>query len=73
MSTTSSRIVHSDEKRHKCHYCGRVRYESYMKKLTHLETNACSQFGNDEKCWACRGCFKTPTYIYRKKSGHLIT
>jgi len=59
MATTSSNIIHSDEKRHKCHFCGAVRYESYMRKLEKWEPKVVSQFGNDLKCWACRGaCWK---------------
>ena len=47
------------KKRHKCHFCGAVRYEDKMRKLPSGETRACSQFNNDEKCWACRnGCYK---------------
>jgi len=44
----------SDQKRHKCHYCGAVRYEHLMIKITPWKTRASSQFGNDTKCWACR-------------------
>ena len=55
MATTSKKIVHSDEKRHKCHFCGAVRYESKMRKLDWRETKASGEFGNDMKCWACRG------------------
>jgi len=54
MAMRSTRIVHSDEKRHKCHFCGAVRYESFMTKLERGQTNTCSQFNNNEKCWACR-------------------
>jgi len=43
-----------NQKRHKCHYCGAVRYEGRMMRLHSRETNAVSQFGNDNKCWACR-------------------
>jgi len=59
MSIRSSNIVHSDEKRHKCHFCGAVRYESFMRKLEPRETNTVSQFNNDMKCWAClRDCWR---------------
>ena len=58
MSIRSYCIVHSDEKRHKCHYCGAVRYEYFMVKLKGYETRACAQFNNDSKCWACRHCYK---------------
>lgn len=58
MATHSSRIVHSDEKRHKCHFCSAVRYESFMRKLKHHETNAVSQFNNSSKCWSCNRCFR---------------
>ena len=51
----SLRIIHADEKRHKCHFCGAVRYESFMEKLEPWEAQAVSQFGNDQKCWKCRG------------------
>ena len=43
------------EKRHKCHFCGAVRYESNMRKLEPRETRAVSQFANDQKCWTCKG------------------
>lgn len=54
MAIRSYNVVHSDEKRHKCHKCGSVRYESYMRPLKHTETRAASQFGNDKKCWGCK-------------------
>ena len=54
----SLRIIHADEKRHKCHFCGAVRYESKMRRLEHHETEACSQWGNNMKCWECRDKWK---------------
>lgn len=48
-----------NEQRHKCHFCGAVRYESNMRKIGGAETHANSQFGNNLKCWACLGdCFR---------------
>lgn len=41
------------EKRHKCHYCGAVRFERKMKRLMPRETETVGQFGNDRKCWSC--------------------
>lgn len=59
MAKHSNVIIHSDEKRHKCHFCGAVRYESNMRKLEPKETKASWQFGNAEKCWACqRECWR---------------
>lgn len=53
------------EKRHKCHCCGAVRYENRMRKLQPKETTARSQFGNDEKCWVCRGeCWRPENCSY---------
>jgi len=55
--------MHTDEKRHKCLRCGRVRYESFMRKPNGLETTACSQFGNSSKQWICkRSCSKKYNY-----------
>ena len=54
MATHSIRIVHYDEKRHKCNKCGAVRYESYMRKASHMEIRVVPQFGNDLKCWLCK-------------------
>ena len=55
MITFSQRKIHSDEKRHKCHYCGAVRYESYMRRLDRLEVRDVSySYGNDRKCWCCK-------------------
>ena len=62
MAMISEKIIHSDEKRHKCHFCGAVRYESKMRKLGHLETTALAQFGNDEKCWACKNWCWNPQF-----------
>ena len=56
MAMESMRIIHSDEKRHKCHDCGSVRYESYMEKLDPYDTHTCWQWGNALKCWICRDC-----------------
>ena len=42
-----------NKKRHKCHFCGAVRFEEYMTKLLPRETTVISQWGNQEKCWAC--------------------
>lgn len=54
MAHKSTRLVHYDEKRHKCLECGAVRYESFMRKAEWRETTACSQFGNDKKQWICK-------------------
>jgi len=63
MAIRSSKIIHSDEKRHKCHFCGAVRYESKMFKLKRWETHAVNQFGNSEKCWACLGECLSPENV----------
>lgn len=58
MVIKSERIIHSDEKRHKCHFCGAVKYESKMRKLKREETRISYHWANDEKCWACKNpCF----------------
>ena len=54
MATESYRIIHEDEKRHKCFKCGAVRYEGFMRRVSRIESTACSQFGNDLKQWKCR-------------------
>jgi hypothetical protein len=58
MAMRSLKIIHADEKRHKCRKCGAVRYESFMEKVDRSESDASSQFGNSEKQWQCDECFK---------------
>lgn len=59
MVMRSEKIIHADEKRHKCLNCGAVRYETFMRKPERNEITACSQFGNNLKQWICRlECFK---------------
>jgi hypothetical protein len=65
MAHRSNQIVHTDEKRHKCHLCGAVRYEARMVKMDYMESDNCSQFGNDKKCWKCRGTCIRPVYRAR--------
>lgn len=54
MAHYSEKLIHDDEKRHKCCKCGSVRYESFMRKPKWYERTACSQFGNARKQWICK-------------------
>jgi hypothetical protein len=54
MAMRSLKIIHTDEKRHKCLKCGAVRYESFMRKPSGLEITACAQYGNNLKQWICK-------------------
>jgi len=58
MTMRSENIIHADEDRHKCCWCGAVRYESFMRKATKEEQTADYYFNNAQKQWVCRGvCF----------------
>jgi len=63
-------MEHYQTKRHKCHFCGAVRYEIFMVKLKPWETEAVSQFGNAKKCWACRESYQCNSEI-RKRPANL--
>jgi formate dehydrogenase maturation protein FdhE len=54
MTTYSSRLVHNDEKRHKCSICGSVRYESYLKKITSFDNTRVLKTRYGHETWACR-------------------
>jgi len=65
MAMQSTKIIHADEERHKCHFCGAVRYSSNMRKLDRCETKASYHFNNDMKCWAClRECYRAVALIF---------